>query len=183
MGIGLVVLTAGRSLAGGPTVVLRAAPEADGSWQLQALVTDAAGAPVGGASVHVAVEEPFLGTTNAVIIGSASTDTTGTASIRYVPTWNGAQVLVATTAGSDAANSVPVTLDVSGAQPAIPAAAPTLPVMSAVAGPAAVAVALTVWLILALTLLYAVLGVARPRLGWRRPMPSMKSVAAPDDAS
>lgn len=181
--VGLIVLTAGPSLAGGPAVVLQAARAADSSWQLQARLTDTAGAPVGGSTVQFAAQETFMGASVAVPIGTATTDTTGIASIRYVPTWNGPQVLEATASGSAAASSAPVTIEVSGALSAIPLEAANLPTISAVAGPAAVVLALTVWLALALTLLYTVLGVARPELGWRpRPMRITPRAAESDDA-
>lgn len=169
-------------------VVLHALPADGGGWTLQAQVSDAAGKPVANAGVEFTVSEPFLGKLRAVSLGTATTDTSGAASLAYVPTWNGHQdiaaVLVAAAAGASAGSgqaaggganvvSGPVRLDVTDASPVLPPDPPALGALRAIGTPAMVLLAVVVWLLLAVTFLYAVLGIARPaaRASARSPKP------------
>jgi hypothetical protein len=98
-----------------------------------------------------------------VPIGTAVTDAAGVASLRYSPTSNGHQELMARYAGVDGTvASDPFEITVSGAVPAIPEEPPVLPVVRAWAFPVGAAVLFLVWLLLAVILLRAVIGIARP---------------------
>ncbi len=159
-----LVLTAAASpaFAADPTIRLDASAGDGNSWVLTAQVDDASGNAVSNANVDFAVQVSFMGSDRMVTIGSAITDTSGAASIEYVPTWNGHQVLTATVHGSAAASD-PAEIDVSNATPVIPPDPPTLGLLRTVTPPVVVLVVLCVWLLIGGTFLYAVLGVARPR--------------------
>ena len=170
----LTALLAGPVFSADPTVRLQTAAGEDAAWILTAQVDDASGNPVGGANVDFSVQATFLGSDQTVAIGSAVTDTSGAATINYVPTWNGHQVLTATATGTSVV-SAPAAIDVTGAAPVLPADPPTLGLLRTVTPPVVVFVVLGVWALLGGTFLYAVLGVAR----WRPRSKRRASVSVP----
>lgn len=169
LALGIAALTASPALGADPRVALRAGVAQDGSWQLTATVQDAQGAPASGEEVRFAVRQEFMGTPRNVTLGTATTDTSGTATLRYVPSWNGDQAIVASVSAPAGAVgggvvSGPVTIHVTDAVPAIPDRPGTLDAVGVASLPVAVLVVLAVWGLLLGTFVSAVLGVARPRL-------------------
>jgi len=145
-------------------------PGDDGSFTLRAALTRA-GAVQSQETVEFLQRVDFFGE-RWVPIGTAVTDAAGVASRRYSPTSNGHQELIARFAdggGTIASDRVEIT--VSRAEPAIPAEPPVLPVVRAWAFPVGAAVLFLVWLLLAVILLRAVIGIARA--------PHMQATGAP----
>lgn len=171
--LALAVSAAGPVMAAEPTVTLQAGPDTGGVWQLTAHVVDPSGKPIGDKDVRFSVQEPFMGSQQSVPLGSVPTDSSGTATLRYTPTWNGHQVLTASVSGSGQIDSSPVAIDVADAIPALPAEPPSLASIREVAGPVTVVVALLVWALLAAIALYAVLGVARSGEARERRQPAV----------
>jgi hypothetical protein len=133
----------------------------DASWMLRATLTRS-GAVQSQESVQFLQLVNFFGD-RWVPIGTAVTDAAGVASRLYSPTSNGVQQLIARYAAVDGAiESDTFEITVRGAAPAIPTEPPVLPVVRAWAFPVGAAVLFLVWLFLAVILLRAVIGIARP---------------------
>jgi hypothetical protein len=140
---------------------LEVQPGDDGSFTLRATLTRA-GAVQSQETIGFFQFVDFFGE-RWVPIGTAVTDAAGVASRPYSPTSNGNQELIARYADVDGTvASDPFEITVSGAVPAIPAEPPVLPVVRAWAFPVGAAVLFVVWLLLAVILLRAVIGIARP---------------------
>jgi len=138
--------------------------EDDGSWMLRAMLTRG-GLVQSGQPVEFRQQVDFFGE-RWVYLGTAVTDAAGFASLRYSPTSNGVQRLVARYEAGDVRYESPaVEITVSGAIPAIPEEAQALPIMRVWAFPVATVVLLLVWLALAGILLGAVIGIAQSRPG------------------
>lgn len=153
----------GRVAAADPPARLQfeAEQQDDGSWMLRATVTRG-GAVQSQETVQFLQLVDFFGE-RWVPLGTAVTDAAGVASQPYSPTSNGIQRLVARYAADDVTfESDPFEITVSGAIPAIPEEAPVLPVVRAWAFPVGAAILFLVWLALAVILLRAVIGIARP---------------------
>jgi len=132
----------------------------DGSWMLRATLTRG-GAVQSQQTVQFFQLAAFFGE-RWVPIATAKTDAAGVASQIYSPTSNGVQRLVARYVAADGTfESEPFEITVSGAVPAIPAEAPVLPIVQAWAFPVGAAILFLVWLVLAVILLRAVIGIAR----------------------
>jgi hypothetical protein len=153
---------------------LEVEPSDDGSFTLRATLTRAGGV-LSQETVEFLELVDFFGE-RWVPIGSGVTDAAGVASRRYSPTSNGHQELIARYAGADGTvDSDRFEITVSGADPAIPAEPPVLPVVRAWAFPVGAAVLFLVWLLLAVILLRAVVGIARP--------PEMQAIGSPPPPS
>lgn len=168
----LVFLSAGLALAAlwaqpgstrgaDPPVTIEAAALDDGTWRLTSSVTASDGRALSQTAVTFTAATEFFGE-RWVPIGTAVTDTSGTASLVYRPTWNGAQTLVARTSGTDGPQtSEPITIEVTGALPGIAQEREDLPIVRAWALPIGVGVVVAVWVVLAFLFLSAVIGIAR----------------------
>lgn len=158
-------LFAGSALADSPPQSLgfeaMTVPGETGAWTLEARLTDAENRPVSGETVQFLLGVDFLGVRQ-VVVASALTDAGGTAKVTYRPTSSDEQTLVARATGSGA-TSVPVDLGVTGVPPALPSESDSLAFIAALAGPAAVVLALVVWATLAGVLLSVIRVVVRPR--------------------
>jgi hypothetical protein len=163
MALALAALSvqAGAARAADPQVTVEAAAADDETWRLSAKVTADDGAARSQVSVTFSVATEFFGE-RWVPVGTAVTDTSGTASLIYTPSWNGAQTLVARASAPDGVQlSEPMVIDVIGALPAIAPEPDDLPLVRAWALPIGVAVVVAVWVVLALLFLSAVIGIAR----------------------
>jgi hypothetical protein len=160
-----------------PTVTLSSAEAEDGELLLEVMVTDAAGKPMGGVPVRFGFRVDFFGE-RTVPIGSASTDVVGRASLAYRPSVNGPQQIVARASTADGTvASEPLLITVSGASPAVPPEPELLPIVRRWAIPVAVAAVITVWLVLVLVFLSAVVGIFRAGRRAEGAAPSPESVA------
>jgi hypothetical protein len=159
----LVGLVAHPVLGASPTVRLQALAGDDGAWILTAQADDARGNPAAGIDIDFDVTVTFLGSERVVSIGTASTDTSGAATISYVPTWTGHQVLTAGVAGDDGTASAPAGIDVAAARPVLAPEPPSLGLLRSIAPPVGILAAVVVWLVLIATFLYAVFGIAGSR--------------------
>lgn len=162
--LALTALLLGTQVAEAAEPAIRAQAEAmdDGSFRLSATVTTAEGRAQSQAPVTFLAATEFFGS-RWVPVGTAVTDTSGTATIVYTPTWNGDQRLIARAASPQGAlESQPVNIEVSGALPGVTTEPPDLPIVRAWALPIGVVVVLLVWLILGFLFLSAVIGIARP---------------------
>lgn len=152
----------GHGVAADPPARLQVDAELrdDGAWMLRATLTRG-GAVQSQQTVEFLQLADFFGE-RWVSIATGLTDTAGVASQIYSPTSNGVQRLVARYIAADGTfESDPFEISVSGAAPAIPREAPVLPIIRAWAFPAGAAVLFLVWLVLAVILLRAVIGIAR----------------------
>lgn len=148
----------------------------DGAWMLRATLTRA-GAVQSQETIQFLQQVDFFGQ-RWVPLGTAVTDSAGVASRLYSPTSNGAQRLIARHAGEEGTfASDPLDITVSGAAPAVPGEPPVLPVVRAWAFPVGAAILFLVWLFLAVILLRAVIGIARPT-----PMQATSSAPSQDAA-
>lgn len=157
------VANPGKAAAADPPARLQfdAEQRDDGSWMLRATLTRA-GAVQSQETVQFLRQVDFFGQRR-VPIGTAVTDAAGVASLLYWPTSNRAQRLIARHAAEDGTfDSDPFDITVRGAAPAIPGEPPVLPVVRAWAFPVGAAILFLVWLFLAVILLRAVIGIARP---------------------
>lgn len=144
-----------------PPVTLEATALDDGTWRLTSSVRASDGGALSQIAVTFAAATEFFGE-RWVPIGMAVTDTSGTASLVYSPTWNGSQVLVARTSGNGGVQvSKPVSIEVNGALPGIAREREDLPIVRAWALPVGVGVVVAVWAVLAFLFLSAVIGIAR----------------------
>lgn len=132
----------------------------DGAWMLRATLTRG-DAVQSQQTVEFLQLADFFGE-RWVPIATGLTDAAGVASQIYSPTSNGVQRLVARYVAADGTfESDPLEITVSGAVPAIPGEAPVLPIIRAWAFPVGAAILFLVWLVLAVILLRAVIGIAR----------------------
>ena len=172
---GALVLQPGIAGAAGPGVRLQADAADGGTWRLQATVTGADGTAQSQVAVTFMAATDFFGE-RWVPIGNALTDTSGTATILYTPTWNGEQRLVARVSGVEGADeSEPIVIQVSGALPAIASEPQDLPIVRAWAVPIGAAVVVLVWIVMAFIFLSAAIGIAR------RPRSVPRSRSPPGD--
>lgn len=143
----------------------------DGAWMLRATLTRG-GAVQSQQTVQFLQLADFFGE-RWVSIATGLTDAAGVASQIYSPTSNGVQRLVARYVAADGTfESDPLEITVSGAVPAIPGEAPVLPIIRAWAFPVGAAILFLVWLVLAVILLRAVIGIARSA-------PAQATISAP----
>jgi hypothetical protein len=173
--LALSLLFLGASVADAAEPAIRAQAEAmgDGSFRLTAKVTTAEGGAQSQTLVTFLAATEFLGS-RWVPVGTAVSDTSGTATVLYNPTWNGEQRLIARAAGPQGAlESEPISIEVSGALPGVNTEPPDLPIVRAWALPIGVLVVVVVWLVLAFIFLSAVVGIAR-----RRPLSSVSEARA-----
>jgi len=174
--LGALVLQPGIAGAAGPGLRLQADAADAGTWRLQATVTGADGTAQSQVAVTFMAATEFFGE-RWVPIGNALTDTSGTATVIYTPTWNGEQRLVARVSGVEGADeSEPIVIQISGALPAIASEPQSLPIVRAWALPIGVAVVVLVWIVLAFLFLSAVIGIARRP----RPLQRLQSPPAVD---
>jgi hypothetical protein len=156
-----LTLRPGIAEAAEPNVAVTATPADNGTWLLAARVSTPDGDAASQVSVTFTAATEFFGE-RWVPVGTAVTDTSGTASLIYTPTWNGAQTLVAVAAGADGTvASQPIVIEVRGAIAAVPAEPPALPIVRSWALPIGAAVVIAVWIVLAFPFLKAVVGIAR----------------------
>lgn len=141
---------------------LEATVQDDGTWRLDATVLQSDGRGQSQVPVTFMARVDFFGE-RWIPVGTAVSDTTGTASLLYLPTWNGDQILVARAGGEAAMSSAPVVIRISGALPGVPSEPEDLPIVRAWAIPVGAAVIVTVWIILAFLFLSAVVGIRRAR--------------------
>jgi hypothetical protein len=178
MALALAALSvqANAALAADPQVTIAAVDADDGTWRLSAKVTDGDGAAQSQISVTFTAATVFFGE-RWVPLGTAVTDTSGTASLIYTPSWNGAQTLVARAGTPGGVRlSEPMVIDVIGALPGIALEPDDLPLVRAWALPIGVAVVVAVWVVLAFLFFSAVIGIAR-RSG---PEPALAFPAPPE---
>ncbi len=163
MGLAVSVIGAqpGATRGADPRVTIEATALGDGTWLLTSSVTGPDGGALSQATVTFAAATEFFGE-RWVPLGTAVTNTSGTASLAYSPTWNGSQTLVARMRGGDGEQvSEPISIEVSGALPGIAQERPDLPIVRAWALPIGVGVVVAVWVVLGFLFLFAVIGVAR----------------------
>jgi len=135
-----------------------------GTWTLEARFTDAADNPLSGQTVEFLLGVDFLGL-HQVVVASAVTDASGTATTAYRPTSSARQSLVARASGAGT-TSAPVDLGVT-AVPQVLAPTDQLGLVSSLAGGGAIGLALVVWALLAGALLSVLRVIAWPRRrGW-----------------
>ena len=163
-GLGLFPASAlADSPPGSLTVQAEPAPASGGqagTWTLEARLTDAGNHPLNGQTVEFLLGIDFLGI-HQVVVASAVTDASGTATTAYRPTSSSEQSLVARAVDSGI-TSLPVDLGVRGV-PTVVAPTNQLGLVSALAGPGAIGLALVVWALLAGALLSVLRVIAWPR--------------------
>lgn len=145
-------------------VELQAQPAKDGAWQVKAQVVDSAGVPVAGTEVRFSVAVQFLGPRR-IFLGSAPTDVTGRAAFVYRPTWNGVHSLIAEVGEEDGGAVVAgqLAVDVESVTAPIAPDPVALPTVRTLAVPLAALLVASVWAVLGLVFLMAVVGIWRAR--------------------
>jgi hypothetical protein len=121
-------------------------PGQKGTWLVQARCAGIAGEAVSGHAVKFTTTVEFLGTRR-VVIGTAISDASGLAELVYRPTWNGRQLIVATTAGASGTEIVSsaIAIDVTGATSPLPAEETQLPLLRAWSLPVGALIVGGVW--------------------------------------
>jgi hypothetical protein len=102
-GVGAGAAPASAPLAEGTTPVtiqVKVTPRNDGSVAVVATAVRPGGGPVSNLPMNLYMVADFFGKRD-VLIGSDVTDTSGTAAVRYVPTWSGGHEFRAVTPGSE----------------------------------------------------------------------------------
>lgn len=177
LGAGLLLLVPGSARAGradagaAPSalsgthaqseVLLSARPLDNGAWAIEARVRDASVGPIGSQTVRFSATIEFLGVRR-VDIGSARTDTSGTATLTYRPTWDGSHRIAARAPFDDGTIvSNEVVVEVTGAAPPLSTSGGRLATFGAWAGPAAALVVAAIWGLLALILVRVVVGISK----------------------
>lgn len=141
-------------------VSVAARPLDTGAWTLEAHVRDVQAGPIGGCTVRFDAKIELLGV-RTVELGTARTDSSGTATLTYRPTWTGTHRIVALAPFDDGTVvSTEAVIEVTGAAPAATPAA-RLPVIGSWAGPMAALVLAVVWGLLAVVVVRVVLGISR----------------------
>lgn len=147
-----------------------AARAVDGdTWAIEAHVRDVSSGPVGGVTIEFSATIDFLGV-RTLDIGSARTDTSGTATLTYLPTTNGVHHIVARAPFDDGVlASNEAVLEVTGATQPLARPAQPLQTVGAWAGPVAALVVASVWGLLVLVLVRVVVGISRATVVARNP--------------
>ena len=131
------------------------------TWAIEAHVRDESSGPVGGVTVEFGATIDFLGV-RTLDLGSARTDTSGTATLTYHPTAEGVYHIVARAPFEDGvAVSDEAVVDLTGATQPIAPSAQRLPAVGAWAGPVAAFVVASVWGLLVLVFVRVVVGISR----------------------
>lgn len=168
VGLATLLLGSGTALAAGsqpetaPVVLVDAsvAPSENGQVDVSMQFANAQGQALNGQEVSFFLETDFLGQ-SLVSLGSAATNAAGKAQVRYLPTWDGTQRVVARLAGGQeySASETAIEFDVAGSRSAYDAETPALGMIRVWLPPVIGAVVLLVWGTMALVTVSTTYGI------------------------
>ena len=181
VGIATLLLGSGTALADGsqqqaaPAVLVdaTATPTEDGQVEVSMQFANAQGQAASGQEVSFFLETDFLGQ-SLVSLGSAATNASGKAQVRYLPTWNGTQRVLARLAGGQeySASETTIEFDVAGTTSAYHAEPPALGMVRKWLPLVIGAVVLLVWATMALVVVRTTYGIMAA--GQRRSLTALR---------
>lgn len=166
-GVGAFLVSTGIALAAEPSqgaasvVTIAATPSQEGQVVVSAQFASTGGQLASGQEVSFFLEADFLGQRQ-VLLGNAITDADGMARVRYTPTWEGTQHIVARLAGEEGYANVETTIafDVTGLRSIFVPEPPALGRVRELTPLIVGSVVVLVWAIMALVLVRTTYGIA-----------------------